>query len=169
PNAGNWRRSSALGTNSNVAINNSTNGNQTGTATTNTAATEISYESLYSNLPVTEEKLKISNDSIQQALFASGSIYLNGFDDCSSMTETYLKLQERFPSFVRMDEVLFNLYYCNQSSGNTKAASQLKQKLIATYPNSRLTTIATTGKDPSANQVNPAATAAYEKIYDQFI
>src|SRR5690606_17550948 len=102
-------------------------------------------------------------------LFASGSIYLNGFDDCSSMTETYHKLQERFPSFVRMDEVLFNLYYCNQSSGNTKAASQLKQKLIATYPNSRLTTIATTGKDPSANQVNPAATAAYEKIYDQFI
>ena len=169
PNADNWRRSSAVGTSTNVATN-QPSGNQAGSVTPGVQPpVEISYESLYNNLPLTPEKIRLSNDSIQNALFAAGSLYLNGFEDCNSMTETYQTLQERFPSFAKMDEVLFNLYYCYQNNGNTVAASQAKQKLAASYPKSRFTSIATTGQDPAIKTINPEATATYEKIYDQFI
>ena len=169
PNADNWRRSSAVGTNSNIATN-QPSGNQTGSAAAGVQApVEISYESLYNNLPLTPEKLKLSNDSIQNALFSVGSLYLNGFEDCNSMTQSYQTLQERFPSFSKMDEVLFNLYYCLQKNGNTNAASQVKQQLSSSYPKSRFTIIATTGQDPAVKTINPEATATYEKIYDQFI
>ena len=169
PNADNWRRSSAVGTSTNVATN-QPSGNQAGGAIPGVQPpVEISYESLYNNLPLTPEKIRISNDSIQNALFAAGSLYLNGLEDCNSMTDTYQTLQERFPSFAKMDEVLFNLYYCHQNNGNTNAASQVKQKLAASYPKSRFTSIATTGKDPAIKTINPEATATYEKIYDQFI
>jgi tetratricopeptide (TPR) repeat protein len=168
PNADNWRRSSAVGTTSNIA-NNQVPGNSPVTAASTAPSAEVTYESLLNNLPLTEETLKLSNDSIQNAMFATGSIYLNSFEDCNSMTNIYQTLQQRFPGFTKMDEVLFNLYFCYQKNGNTTEAAQVKQQLTAKYPKSKLTSIAITGQDPTSKSNNPDATVAYEKIYDQFI
>ncbi|MES1223883.1 MAG: hypothetical protein ABUT20_50775, partial [Bacteroidota bacterium] len=88
PNADNWRRASAItgaarGPN---GVNNPANGNaqdpnQTG------QSSEITFDGLYDNIPLTEEKLKISNDSIRNAMIDLAKLYAEGLEDCPSCIE----------------------------------------------------------------------------------
>ncbi len=45
-----------------------------------------------------------------------------GFEDCNAGTETLEQLRNRFPEYQKMDEVLFNLYYCYNKNGETAKA-----------------------------------------------
>jgi outer membrane protein assembly factor BamD (BamD/ComL family) len=123
---------------------------------------------LYNNLPLTNEQLQKSNDSIQQALFEAGKIYIQEIEDCVAGTESLEQLRNRYPQFTHMDEVLFNLYYCYNKNGETAKAAAIKKLLAEKFPSSKYTTIVTTGKDPQSAS-NPDATLTYEKIYDLFI
>jgi hypothetical protein len=168
PNVDHWRRVSA------TASSNASFDPKTGTITgspnkPDNTVQEISFDALLNNLPLSAEKMALSNDSVQNALFALGNLYLNGLEDCAGMNEVYITLQQRFPAFGKMDQVLFNQYYCQQKNGNATAANQLKQQLATRFPTSKLTTIATTGTDPANKVADPVATGVYEKIYDQFI
>lgn len=170
PNVDNWRRIAAVGsgnfTNNNqpVAGDKSQPG-QTGT----TPAEEISFDALYDKLPLKEEDLKKSNDSVQNALFKLGKLYLQELEDCSSSTQKLEELRTRFASFEPMDEVLFNLYYCYNKNGETAKAAACKKALSDKYATSRYATIVNTGKDPELKSGNSDATSAYERIYDLFI
>ncbi|HEY9657109.1 MAG TPA: tetratricopeptide repeat protein, partial [Allocoleopsis sp.] len=128
----------------------------------------MTFESLYANLPLTKDQVKVSNDSIQQALFVLGKAYIQEIEDCSAGTETLEQLRSRYPDFSPMDEVLFNLYYCYNKNGETAKASAIKKLMIDKYGNSNLTTIASTGKDPVVTRKDQA-TRTYENIYDMFI
>jgi hypothetical protein len=68
-----------------------------------------------------------------------------------------------------MDQVLFNLYYCYKKNGDVTKADEIKSSMKQGFPDSKLTTIATTGKDPDAKNAKPEATIKYEEIYDLFI
>ncbi|MEP6700136.1 MAG: hypothetical protein ABJA85_02425 [Bacteroidota bacterium] len=168
PNTDNWRRSSTIiagGQNitnqqQQPGNNNQLPGNQPGN--------EVSYDGLFANLPLTAEQLKKSNDSIQGALFALGKVYIQEIENCRAGTETYEQLRSRFPQFEKMDEVLFNLYYCYNKNGETTKATAIKKLMNEKYPGSNFTTIVMTGKNP-ASISNPDATKTYEKIYDLFI
>ncbi len=170
PNIDNWRRSAALnaqaGNNaatSQPADNKSTTGSQSNG--------EVSFDGLFANLPVTPEQLEISNDSIQQAMFVLGKIYVQEIEDCAAGTATFEQLRTRFPQFEKMDEVLFNLYYCYNKNGETAQATAIKKLMGEKYTASNFTTIVTTGKNPAATSAsaNTDATKTYEKIYDLFI
>ena len=169
PNVDNWRRIAAVGSgnfnnNPNIA-GDQTKGNQTGT----TPAEEISFDALYDKLPLKEEDLKKSNDSIQNALFKLGKLYLQELEDCSSSTQRLEELRTRFASFEPMDEVLFNLYYCYNKNGETAKAAACKKALSDKYATGRFATIVNTGKDPEMKSGKSDATQAYERIYDLFI
>jgi TolA-binding protein len=129
---------------------------------------ELTYENLYNKLPLTDEQLRISNDSIQNAMFELGKIYANEIEDCELVKSTLEALKTRYPGFGRMDEVLFHLYYCYNKSGDVAKAAQLKSEMGTKYPASNFTTIVTTGKDPKSKG-NTEATKTYENIYDLFI
>ncbi len=130
---------------------------------------DVSFDGLYANLPITPEQLKKSNDSIQQAMFVLGKIYVQEIEDCTAGTETLEQLRSRFPQFEKMDEVLFNLYYCYNKNGETAKAAAIKKLMSEKYAASNFTTIVTTGKNPKSTSANPDATKTYEKIYDLFI
>ena len=49
------------------------------------------------NCHLTPEQLKMSNDSIQTAMFALGKLYIQEIEDCSAGTETFEQLRNRFP------------------------------------------------------------------------
>jgi len=171
PNVDNWRRMQGVMSQKNVnragiTIDNVNSGN----ASQNGAQQpqELTYENLYNNLPITQEQLKRSNDSIQNAMFELGKILAEGVEDCDGVITVYEKLRNKFPDFGQMDEVLFHLYYCYDKNGDHAKAAELKADLHAKYPSSHLTTIVMTGKDPSAEQKNEA-TKTYENIYDLFI
>jgi tetratricopeptide (TPR) repeat protein len=165
-NSDNWRRS---GTGQGANMNNPLNPNGQPLTPNTTTDAAVTYDNLYANLPLDSAKLKISNDSIQQAMFLLGKTYIQEVEDCSAGTETLEGLRNRFPQFEKMDEALFNLYYCYNKNGETGKAANIKKLLTEKYPSSNFTTILNTGKDPRSKAVNTDATRAYEKVYDLFV
>ncbi len=169
PNVDNWRRSTAI-----VGMQGNQNNpnNQQGVTTQqgiHGSTPELSFERMYANLPVMADQLKRSNDSLQAALYALGKIFIHEIEDCSSGTQTLEQLRTRFPKFQPMDEVLFNLYYCYNKSGELTKAAEIKKLMNEGFNGSPFTTIVTTGKNPNSATTNTEATKAYEKIYDLFI
>lgn len=169
PNIDNWRRSSAIAgyiAASNNQLQQRTPNDQQGISG---EIPEISFDRLYASLPLTETQVKQANDSISRAMLEAGQIFAQHLDDCQQSTQILEGLRTRFPKFEPMDEVMFQLYFCYQKSGETAKAAAIKSLMAQQYPTSDLTTIVTTGKDPKSKAVNNEATRAYEKVYDQFI
>ncbi|HEX4876866.1 MAG TPA: tetratricopeptide repeat protein [Chitinophagaceae bacterium] len=168
PNTDNWRRSAVM--TAIIAANQTGNNPVTGASgNQQQGPAEISYEALYDQLPLTPEKLKISNDSIQNALFELGKAYIQQIEDCNSGTETLEQLRSRFPEFKKMDEVLFNLYYCYKKNGQSGKAEDIKNLLTQNMGQSEYAKILATGENPKSNLPGNTATKLYESIYDLFI
>lgn len=170
PNTDNWRRSATItaGLQNMTPQNPGLNTINPPGGKTNATPGEITFESLYGNLPLTPEQLQQSNDSIQTALFVLGKLYIQEIEDCAAGTTTLEQLRERFPNYEKMDEVLFNLYYCYNKNGEVAKAAAIKKLMGEKYAASNFNTILATGKNPQSTN-NPDATKAYEKIYDLFI
>jgi len=175
PNTDNWRRSAAMVAIIQGQLQNSQSqydrqrGNSGAVNFSTEGPPEITYEVLYDNLPLTPEKMKQSNDSIQAAQFDVGLLYINELEDCSTGTATLEGLRTRFPEFNKMDEVLFKLYFCYNKNGETDKAAAIKKLMTEKHGGSNFTTILVTGKNPQAAGPNAEATKTYEKIYDLFI
>lgn len=168
-NVDNWRRASGMSFQPIVTKPVSGQfGNNTDKPETITPTGEISFDVLYDNLPLTEKQMKVSNDSLSEALYLLGKSLANDLEDCAAAIRVNEEIVNRFPAFKKMDEVLFTLYYCYHKSGEASKAGQVKKQMEQKFAGSRLTTIITTGKDPGS-KLNPAATKAYQDIYDLFI
>jgi len=169
-NADNWRRLAAVGLTQNQ---NSKITTQTATRTDRTIPVsptgEVDFETLYEKLPLTEELMKISNDSLSTALYMLGKSMTDEIEDCSSSIEAFEKLRLKFPDYEKMDEVLFSLYYCYNKNGETGKANSIKKIMEQKYTESPLTSIVSTGKDPRSKTNNSEATKTYENIYNLFI
>lgn len=168
PNVDNWRRSAAIVGMTGQPAGMGNTGATAQNGNTQQGPAELSFDALYDLLPLSEEGLKKSNDSLQEALFLLGKAYIQEIEDCQAGTETLEKLRARFTSFEPMDEVLFNLYYCYNKQGETAKANAIKQQMSAKYATSNLTNIVTTGKNPLLTE-KEVATKTYEDIYDLFI
>jgi tetratricopeptide (TPR) repeat protein len=167
PNVDNWRRMQAI-TNQKNAVRPSTDPTVPVKEQKTIEPEELSYDVLYDKLPLTAEQLKLSNDSIQNAMFELGKIYANEVEECGLVISTFEALKIRYPEFSKMDEVLFHLYYCYNKNGDVAKAAQMKSEMSSKYSGSNFTTIVTTGKDPKSKG-NTEATKTYENIYDMFI
>ena len=165
-NMDNWRRAAATG---NIIPNNVSGQNPNNRTPTGQQETELSFDALYDNLPLTPETIKLSNDSIQEAMLALGKAYIQNIEDCNAGTTTLEELRTKFPEFAKMDEVLFNLFYCYNKNGDAAKAAALKKSLSQNYANSNYNKILTTGINPNSGLPNPEATKTYEDIYDLFI
>lgn len=169
PNTDNWRRFSNVSNQLQAKVPVDTRDNK-GVAISPDVDNSPSYVSLSNKLPLTPEAMQVSNDSINNALFDLGSVYLNEIEDYQSAIETFEKLRSRMPTHPRMDEVLFGLYFSYTKTGDFAKASEIKKLMTSNYGSSRYTEIVTTGKDPGATtKISPEATKDYEAIYDMFI
>ncbi len=166
PNVDNWRQSALIG---NIIPSNTAGQNNTGGGNQQSVPQEISFDALYENLPLTTEALKLSNDSIANAMLALGKSYIQLMEDCTAGTSTLEELRTRYPNYEQMDEVLFNLYYCYNKNGDVAKATNLKKSLTQDFENSDFNKILKTGINPKSGLPNPAATKTYEAIYDLFI
>jgi len=166
PNSDNWQRSAAIKQPGGAAR---TPGQP---ATINGQLAEeqkpLSAESLKDKLPLTPEKLKISNDSILQAEFAMGKALQDNLEEYADAVEAYEKLLNRFPGSAVEEQTLFNLYYCYKKLGNDQKAAEIKSLMESKFAGSKLTGII---KNPV-----PADTARkkegaqlYDEVYNLFI
>lgn len=172
PNADNWRRSNALAAiirTQQSAAASSQYGQTNIPEKIDAGNQEITSDFLYEQLPLTAEKLKISNDSIQNAMHTLGLLYIQELEDCKAGTGLLEEARVRFPEHPKMDEILFNLYHCYNKGGDTKRAADIKKLMGDKFGTSNFTTIVTTGKNPKSTGKNEEATKAYERIYDLFI
>jgi hypothetical protein len=166
PNVDNWRRASVVANQSrqNGKLLSNQPATKLGKDSLSNQPEELSFDVLYAKLPLTGEKMKLSNDSIQTALYELGKIYSNDLEDCPAMIHSFEQLRSKFPEFSKMDEVLFHLHYCYTRTGDAIKASQVKALLTNKFPNSSYAKTINSGTD-LANE----ATKTYEKIYDLFV
>jgi len=169
PNVDNWAVSSAMKTNMPTPRNNAGFGSDS--AERKTGKTAIDFKSLLAGLPLTPEKMKKSNDSIENALFLLGRTYQEGIQDYHYAINTYDTLLTKFPATPQQEHTLLNLYYCYTKLGDQADADRMLELLKQRFPTGAFTARAlnpdSVGHAENSLKVN--ATHQYEKIYDAFI
>ena len=179
-NVDNWRRVVVADLN----VNNSNGNNPDGKAdpksnskdnsnnkgkTNDGQTTEISYDELMQHLPLTEEKLAASNETIAGSLLALGKVYQNELEEYGLAADTYEDYLHRFPTRLKDGEVYLDLYYCYTKLGNKSKADYYKNLLNTKFSNSKSASLLNNPAAQNSQAKDPAATKLYEDIYNLFI
>lgn len=129
---------------------------------------EVTFDALLENLPLTEEKLKASNNKIAEALFANGLAFQNMLEDYPAAINSYEALLKEYADNPNKEEALFNLYYCYNKIGRTNSADSVRNALNSNFPDGKMTGKL---KNPAAAIKTAAdpATAKYKEIYNLFL
>ncbi|MCL6524245.1 MAG: tetratricopeptide repeat protein [Thermoflavifilum sp.] len=163
PLVDNWRRASAIQGFSAPAAS------QVDTASTNQVAqvdTSLSLgeQTLLHNIPLTAEQLKISNDSIQQALLAAAEILafqLQRPSDARNMLNTLL---QRFPQTQAYPRIAYLLFLINQELKDTNQANYYREVLLRNYP----TSIYSQALQPAPTTHTNRISAWYDSAYQHY-
>lgn len=129
---------------------------------------ELTAEGLKSRLPLTEEKLLVSNQKIAESLFEQGQIYKNQLEDYEQAAIVFEEIWKRFGNYEKEQDVLFELYYCYTKIGDKEKAAYFRDQLNKKYPNGDLVQKINASKNPVVASKD-AKTIAYENIYNLFI
>jgi tetratricopeptide (TPR) repeat protein len=166
PNVDNWRRQSDVTAQLRNRIP-----EKTGKVATSGSNPEAppTFDILLAGLPFTAEQIKVSNDSIQHALYELGKLYLNDVGAFPLAINSFENIRARFSNPDSVASILFNLYYSYTRTGNTAKAEEMKRLLLSLYPNDRYATILSTGHDPMSKQPAATVTKAYEQVYDLYL
>ena len=166
-NVDNWRRNAAT---NNISNLNPATGNVINTNNNTTFSnSELSYEGLLINVPITTEKLAASNILISSSLFELGKLYQNSLEDYTMAAQTYEISIQRYPNNLHNGELYFNLIYCFQKLGNLSKAAHYKYLLTSLFKNSKYAQAIFDPQSIKQGSKNPAATKRYENVYTLFI
>lgn len=125
----NWRTQSG-GSSSNVQNSKST--------TPEKSQTDIIGE-LLQTLPTTPEAKKESEQTLCNALFNAGEIYMSNMNDYPAAIKQFLRIDKDFPQFDKIVEVNFYLYQMYTWTSQPENANKHKNFLINHYPEHLLT------------------------------
>lgn len=174
-NVDNWRRKAA----SELPPNNVPNSpgdnnkdnkiNPKGKSTIEGKPVEVTFDELMKDLPLTDEKLKLSNEILAAGLFDLAEVYKNELDEYALAVEAYEDLLKRFPLSTRTADSYLGLYYCYSRLGNTSKSAYYKDLLNAKFPNSPAARLLSNTAAVNGNSKNKEATGLYENIYNLFI
>ncbi len=169
PNTDNWRRSGAIArTVGAKEANEATVGKDLPGAPS--APTELNYEALMKDLPLTPELMKKSNDSIEKSSFTLGKIYFESLEDYGQTIQTLEGLLTKFPATIHKAEALYILHFCYTKTGDIAKANETKQTLEQQYNGSEYQKVVTNPKGGSQRSNAEAdMNRRYESIYTSFI
>ncbi len=167
PNVDNWRRMASV--NSTLTVNNPAA--DPGLVADNPleVSSGLSFESLLDNVPLTEEKLEVSNNKIMDALFTEGKTFLEQLEDYPTAIDAFEELLRRFPNTKYREEALFNLVYAHNKVGNLAKSESYKSQLINSSPDNSWAKLVQNPSTQKSGGGNNAATKKYEDIYNLFI
>ncbi len=114
------------------------------------------------NLPFTEEKIKISNASIEDAYYNAGFIYKNGLKDTEKSIEAFEKLLERFPDNEHRLQVYYQLFKNYEELPDIEKSEYYKNLIVKDFPDSDYAKIII---DPNYNLVIEAQRNAAKILY----
>ena len=130
---------------------------------------ELTYESLMKDLPLTEEKLKLSNDILARSLLELADVYKNELDEFELAAATYEEFLKRFPNRIKLEEIYLGLYYCYSKLSNIAKAEYYKNLLNSKFPNSSTAKLLNNPVSANGKSKNSDATRLYDEIYTLFI
>ena len=167
-NIDNWRRNSAT-SNAINNVNTVNNNSNLPDNKTSIANTELSYDAMLNNLPLTADKLNASNILVASSLFELGKLYQNSLEDYAIAAQTYETSLQRFPNNLYNGELYLNLMYCYTKLGNLSKSAYYKNLLLTGFKDTKYAQIANNPKAVKQGTKDPAATKRYENIYNLFI
>ena len=169
PNADNWRRMAAVRQQGNVAVPGN-NPADAGRASAEGGSGAITYEELLKQVPLTDDAMQVSNDSIERAQFILGKTYMEGLEDYPITITTLESFLDRFPNSTQRPEALFMLAYCYHKTGNLAKEKAMRDELKEKYAG---TPFEKKISNPNAISPDSAAkldmTKRYDAIYNLFI
>ena len=127
---------------------------------------EITPESLFAAIPLSEDKIQASNEIIINALFGNGETFSNQLEDYPSAIDAYEELLRRFAKNKHTEQTLFNLSYCYKKANKPNKADAAKEKLDLAFGDGALSSVL---KEKTANAEKDAATKKYAGIYNMFL
>jgi outer membrane protein assembly factor BamD (BamD/ComL family) len=135
------------------------------------SAKSMTLDALLKGLPLTAEKLKKSNDSVEHAQFEIGSSFQDGLSEYLTAIGFYDSLLKRFPQTRLQEQTLFNMFYCYKKLGDEQNAQRILKLMEQLYPNGKLTNKAAYPDAYKKAEEAPRveATRRYENIYNAFI
>ncbi|MBS1731293.1 MAG: hypothetical protein JSS67_11050 [Bacteroidetes bacterium] len=175
PNVDDWQRREALLNmlNSKSKVNKGEQGDENALnspdANNGTNDQDISFASLMSHIPLTEELMNASNLKIMDALLENGLTFQNQLENYPAAVESYGAVFNRFPGNDKKALTLFNLYYCYYKLGNITGADSAKNALLLQYPESEWAIKLKNPVNATAEKKPDAATQRYKDIYTLFI
>lgn len=168
PNVDNWRRKSALDRQTENLSNVEDAADKPAAAEVQGASAN-SYEGLQQNIPLTEEKMAESNNSIMTGLFTLGKTFISPLEEYPEAIKAYEELLRRFPNTSYKEEAWFNLIYAYQKTGDKSKSDTYKNQLLTDTANNKWAKLI---KNPELGKKNiqaSPATKKYEEIYNLFI
>ncbi|MBK8520242.1 MAG: tetratricopeptide repeat protein [Chitinophagaceae bacterium] len=176
-NTDNWRRNAAA-----EAVNNQNQqaggGDKGGTkpgeknagGVPNTSgAAEITLDVLMKDIPLTEERIKESNDVIAVNMIILAQAYQNDLEEYQLAADTYEAYLKRFPNRLLEGDVYLNLYFCYTKLGLKDKAAYYKDLLNSNYANTLAGKKLNNPSSLNPKTKDPEATKLYEDIYNLFI
>lgn len=134
-----------------------------------TVITDEDVEKMFKNVPDTPEQKAEAEQKIEEAMFNLGRLYRDKLGYNEKTVETLEELLKRNPNTEFEPDALYYLYLAHQDLGNTAAAQQVKNKLLADYAE---TTFARVIKDPDyvKNALNQdyKLNQYYDETYSDF-
>ena len=129
----------------------------------NAAEKEIKNRDKYlKNLPLSDEKMKQSNDTIIEAYYTVASIYKENLQDHKNAIKTFEKLIERYPENKYLLPSYYQLYRTNLEIKNEERANYYKNILLDKYPDSEYSKII---RNPNHNRETQASKDEIENFY----
>jgi len=114
------------------------------------------------DLPLTEEKIVISDSLIEESLYDMGFIYLDGLKDNQKSIETFEILLERFPATDHGLQVYYQLYKNYELVPDQPKSDYYRDLIVQEFPDSDYAKLIV---DPNYNLVLEAQRNAAKNFY----
>jgi len=156
PNVDNWQRQSAIVQTNNTANNTfsvSDVDDIPGNKQKQDTGKAVTFEGLMLNIPVTEPRMEISNQTIIKALFENANLFKDKLDAYPAAVACYEELLRRFPLSKYNEEAMFNLYYCYRQLNLQDKADSIKAVMNEVHPDGNFTNTLNTGNKDTKKQL----------------
>ena len=121
-------------------------------------------QSLYADIPFTEEQKKEAFKKIEDAYFKLGGIYNFDLEEKANSIETFETLLSRFPASEYEPEVLYQLYLLYQEQGDEATSTRYKNQLLENFPESIFAKIII---NPNYREESNLASAQLKEVYKE--
>ncbi len=130
---------------------------------------DVSFEGLMANIPLTPEKIVISNSLIAVSLFDQAKLYQTELEDYQQAIVTFDQSLQLFPDSLYNGDIYLGLYFCYTKLGNPQKAAYYKNLVTAKFAGSAANKLLTNPLGANLGLKNKEGTLRYESIYNLFI